>query len=83
MTFSGQKILAGKGIMTNNVDPDKLLHPAVSTLGLYYWYSETCVKWPLSKRPTIVLLFDLILYVPSTIFQLNRDRPSWVEPVLS
>ena len=29
------------------------------------------------------LLFDLILYVPSTIFQLDRDRPSWVEPVLS
>ena len=31
----------------------------------------------------ILFLFDLILYVPSTIFQLNRDRSSWVEPVLS
>ena len=30
-----------------------------------------------------VCLFDLILYVPSTIFQLYRDRSSWVEPVLS
>ena len=29
------------------------------------------------------VLFDLILYVPSTIFQLNRDGPSRVEPVLS
>ena len=28
-------------------------------------------------------LFDLILYVPSIIFQLNRDGSSWVEPVLS
>ena len=28
-------------------------------------------------------LFDLILYVPSTIFQLNRDGSSRVEPVLS
>ena len=28
-------------------------------------------------------LFDLILYVASTIFQLNRDGSSWVEPVLS
>ena len=28
-------------------------------------------------------LFDLTLYVPSTIFQLSRDRSSWVEPVLS
>ena len=25
-----------------------------------------------------VCLFDLILYVPSTIFQLYRDRSSWV-----
>ena len=31
----------------------------------------------------ILFLFDLILYVPSTIFQLNRDRSFWVEPVLS
>ena len=30
-----------------------------------------------------ICLFDLILYLPSTIFQLNRDRSSWVEPVLS
>ena len=30
-----------------------------------------------------IVLFDLILYVPSTIFQLNRDGSSWVEPVLS
>ena len=28
-------------------------------------------------------LFDLILYVPSTIFQLNRDGSSWVKLVLS
>ena len=31
----------------------------------------------------LYFLFDLIHYVPSTIFQLNRDRSSWVEPVLS
>ena len=30
-----------------------------------------------------VCLFALILYVPSTIFQFNRDSSSWVEPVLS
>ena len=30
-----------------------------------------------------VCLFDLILYVPATIFQLNRDGSSWVEPVLN
>ena len=31
----------------------------------------------------MLFLFDLILYVPSTIFQLYRDGSSWVEPVLS
>ena len=31
----------------------------------------------------ISFLFDLILYVPSTIFQLNRDGSSWIEPVVS
>ena len=30
-----------------------------------------------------ICLFDLILYVPSTIFQLYTDGSSWVEPVLS
>ena len=33
--------------------------------------------------PAVDDLFDLILYVPSTIFELCRDRSSWVEPVLS
>ena len=32
---------------------------------------------------SILCLFDLILYVLSTIFQLCRDGSSWVEPVLS
>ena len=37
----------------------------------------------LQQNRITVCLFDLILYVPSTIFQLNRDGSSWVEPVLS
>ena len=37
-----------------------------------------CMDMPIS-----VILFDLILYVPSTIFQLNRDGSSWADPVLS
>ena len=37
------------------------------------------------NRPSclFVCLFDWIYYVPSTIFQLNRDGSSCVEPVLS
>ena len=33
--------------------------------------------------PRAFCLFDLILHVPSTIFQLNRDGSSWIEPLLS
>ena len=35
------------------------------------------------ENTCLFCLFDLILYVPSTIFQLCRDGSSWVEPVLS
>ena len=35
------------------------------------------------KMGLFVCLFDLIPYVPSTTFQLNRHGISWVEPVLS
>ena len=56
-----------------------------------------CVKLtPKWKGPALVLqklddliylvnfcLFNLVLYVPSTIFQLYRDGSSWVEPVPS
>ena len=37
---------------------------------------------PESMRVRLIL-FDLILFVPLTIFQLNRDGSSWAEPVLS
>ena len=41
-------------------------------------------KWPKAHtdKAMFVCMFDLILYVPSTVFQLNRDGSSWVEPVL-
>ena len=42
--------------------------------------------WLETEGPRVrasLLLFDLILYVPSTILQLNRDGSSWVELVLS
>ena len=42
--------------------------------------SESCCRGTILQRN---FLFDLILYVPSTIFQLNRDGSSWVGPVLS
>ena len=43
------------------------------------------IKWYWGKicLPSFVCLFDLIHYVPSTIFQLYRDGSSWVDPVIS
>ena len=46
----------------------------------YYVYAKVGTLEQLLK---IQFLFDLIIYVPSTIFRLNRDWSSWVEPVLS
>ena len=42
-----------------------------------------CVFTEVMAQDDTVTLLVLILYVPSTIFQLNRDGSSWVEPVLS
>ena len=39
-------------------------------------------KWVKVINQHFFVLFDLILDVPSTIFQFNRDGSSWVEPVL-
>ena len=46
-------------------------------------HNTTVVAIPKWASNDFLFLFDLILYVPSTIFQLNRDGSSWVEPVLS
>ena len=61
----------------NTVTPVKLksqpLSLKSSTLPLSHCASQS-----------VPLLFGLfVLYVPSTIFQLNRDGSTWVEPVLS
>ena len=54
-----------------------------------YKHKEPWEKSPVSMLNNIAEpdkaydLFDLILYFESTIFQLNRDGSSWVEPVLS
>ena len=68
-------------------------------INITWWGSHFCVdklhrKKMVHCREIIVLgghwvclflfcLFDLILYIQSTIFQLNREGFSWVEPVLS
>ena len=58
--------------------------------GLTSWLSFVMFNCVLSLSHVVswvrcgfVCLFDFILYVPSTIFQLIRDGSSWVEQVLS
>ena len=55
-------------------------HPGLQGIGLTP--TPQCLKSSM-HNVLFVCLFDLILYVPSTIFQLYRDGSSWVEPVLS
>ena len=44
-----------------------------------------CIAWVTESDlySLAMLLFDMILNVPSTIFRLCRDVSFWVEPVLS
>ena len=53
--------------------------PGVSSsiLARSHTYALGKIKWEF-----VCCLFDLILYVPSTIFQLNRDGSSWDKCVL-
>ena len=72
----------------NFFEPDLLLEYLFLCLKVLYsslnnWHSICKTIGKLTQNQSFVCLFDLILYVPSTIFQLNRDRTSWVEPVLS
>ena len=45
------------------------------------WICKNCLNFHFSD--SFLEGFGLIIYVPSTIFQLYRDGSSWVEPVLS
>ena len=56
-----------------------------SDLGLHYLLKCFQNISAVHKMASFVVfdLFDLILYVPSTIFQLQRDGSSWIEPALS
>ena len=62
------------------------------THNIYKCYRKTILKvralenqqnYMHQTKAQIIVLFDLTIYVPSTIFQLNRDGSSCVEPVLS
>ena len=56
---------------------------AWATYIVVFFESYVLLLQHLSSNWVGFVLFDLILYVTSTIFQLNRDVSSWVEQVLS
>ena len=55
----------------------------IKVYGFFLWNGTSVAFKIQSEIMILFVLFYLILYVPSTIFQLNRDGSSWVEPVLS
>ena len=61
----------------------KLSFDITIILKLHFWCEKVKILSLCMLEQYFVCLFDLILYVPSTIFQLNRDGSSWVDPVLS
>ena len=58
------------------------LDPKVKVIGQKAGICD-CVPSTSALVSLCFVLFYLILYVPSTIFQLCRDKSSLVEPVLS
>ena len=69
---------------TGLLSEKKMFWPSILSHESRVCVSTECVLACCSMLHSL-LLFCLIwfFYVPSTIFQLNRDRSSWVEPVLS
>ena len=62
--------------IANSADPDEMPH--------FIWVFTVCQSTCLLvSRMQRICLFDLILYIPSTIFQIYREESSWVERVLS
>ena len=68
--------------LLNNVKIGQGQLQLIMELFLFYHIWGLLTFWS-SDLNNLICLFDLILYVPSTIFQLNRDWSSLVEPVLS
>ena len=52
------------------------------TIKQYIQDSQQVSSFPAGVYKAAIFLFDLILYVPSTIFQLKRDRSSWTSTKL-
>ena len=69
--------------LANSEDLDKKMH----FIRVYtVWYDKRSLEKEIQfylELLSFICLFDLILYVPSTIFQVDKDGSSWVEPVLS
>ena len=65
------------GTLANSEDPDEMLHNVAFHQGLH------CLQRGKLSSEKELFFFYLILNVPSSIFQINRDESSWVEPVLS
>ena len=64
---------------------ESVISNRISTFALFTanGLSEVALKSVMKIHRGSYMLLDLILYIPSTIFQLCREGSSWVEPELS
>ena len=65
----------------NSLPPWEIFHAFL--LSADFFQNHFFLKNSFRNTIWVSCLFDLIPYVPSTVFKLNRDMSSWVEQVLS
>ena len=82
MSLSLSHWYPGSGVVLDCIG-SRSLHPYLLFFQLCFLSSKSYLTSGYELFFYMICLFDLVLYVPSTIFQLNRDGSSWVEPVLS
>ena len=69
----------------NEISINLMLNPTMiqNTLACLSWFKLVSLQKIAVCMRLWSILFDLILYITSTIFQLCRDSSCWVEPLLS
>ena len=67
-------------------DSTEIFFSKLRSAGLNYnllsFFTDSYWAGVSNKHCLLTFSFDFILFFPSTLFQLCRDGPSWVEPVL-
>ena len=81
-TFNSERFIHSFGARVRNMHENMTFVIGMLNYVSYQFVLVLSILRP--KKPFgLICLFDLIVYVPLTIFQLYRDGSSWVEPALN